>query len=426
MIQDEIAIRFLPLAVAAKLFVSLGIGLLVGFEREWSGKDPGVRTFAIISLLGMLTALEGDSFALAGMTAVLILVGLMNIGSLWIRRELETTTSAAMIVTFVLGVLVGKGHVFTPTASAILMTLLLALKPQLSRFAGTVTAAEVRGAILLGLIGFVIYPLLPDRTFDPWKLFNPREEWITVILLAGISFINYVLLRLYSTQGLYYTAIFGGLVNSTATIAELSTAVASTGAWHSHLAMTITILTIISMFVRNLAVLAVFSPAAGMVAFWPILAMCLCALVFTFHRDKQNAEASAEVTLSSPISIKKIATFAFFFLAIKALGASGQRFFGEYGTIAVSFLGGFVSSASATAAVGSLAHSQQIATTTAAVAVVLTSVASAIVNVPIIYRASRDRAEMWRLLAVSVAITVAGLVVLGIAAWFGVPGIHGT
>jgi uncharacterized membrane protein (DUF4010 family) len=89
---------------------------------------------------------------------VIALVVIVNIGAVRSQRPLEATTSGALLVTFSLGVLIGQGHVFTPTASAIVMTLLLALKPQLSRFAGGLTQEEVRGAVLLGLIGFVIYP----------------------------------------------------------------------------------------------------------------------------------------------------------------------------------------------------------------------------------------------------------------------------
>src|SRR4029077_16570306 len=214
-----------PFEIVAKLLVSLGIGLLVGFEREWSHKDLGVRTFALVSLLGMLTTLESSHLAWIGMAAVIVLTTVMNLGNLQLHRDLELTTSVAVIVTFPLGVLVGEGHIFTPPASAILMTLLLALKPQLTRFAGGVTAEEVRAAVLLGLIGFVIYPVLPNRPVDSWSLFNPREAWLTVILIAGIGFVNYVLLRVYSTRGLYYTAIFGGLVNSTAAVAELASSV---------------------------------------------------------------------------------------------------------------------------------------------------------------------------------------------------------
>ena len=74
----------------------------------------------------MLTTLESQAFSWIGMSAVIVLVTVMNIGNLLSGRELELTTSVALIVTFTLGVLVGEGHVFTPTASAILMALLLA------------------------------------------------------------------------------------------------------------------------------------------------------------------------------------------------------------------------------------------------------------------------------------------------------------
>jgi uncharacterized membrane protein YhiD involved in acid resistance len=33
--------RFIPLDVAVKLAISLGVGLLAGLEREWPRKDMG-------------------------------------------------------------------------------------------------------------------------------------------------------------------------------------------------------------------------------------------------------------------------------------------------------------------------------------------------------------------------------------------------
>lgn len=76
--------------------------------------------------------------------------------------------------------------------------------------------------MLLGLITFVIYPVLPDYTVDLWRLINPRQAWLTIVVFAALGFVNYVLLKLYSSRSLYYSASLGGLVNSTATIAELS------------------------------------------------------------------------------------------------------------------------------------------------------------------------------------------------------------
>ena len=118
--MQETASAFPPIEIATKLLLSLGIGLLVGFEREWSHKDLGVRTFTIISLFGMLAALIAPLF---------VFIGLAGVGALRNQRPLEATTSGALLVTFALGVLIGQGHVFTPTASAIVMTLLLRSNP---------------------------------------------------------------------------------------------------------------------------------------------------------------------------------------------------------------------------------------------------------------------------------------------------------
>ena len=87
--MDAVLARFIPSEIAAKLLVSLGIGLLVGFEREWSRKDLGVRTFALVSLLGMIATLESRWFALIGMAAVIVLVTMMNLANLLLRRDLE-------------------------------------------------------------------------------------------------------------------------------------------------------------------------------------------------------------------------------------------------------------------------------------------------------------------------------------------------
>jgi uncharacterized membrane protein YhiD involved in acid resistance len=46
--------RLIPLDGATKLALSLGVGLFCGFEREWSRKDAGVRTFALTALLGAI------------------------------------------------------------------------------------------------------------------------------------------------------------------------------------------------------------------------------------------------------------------------------------------------------------------------------------------------------------------------------------
>jgi uncharacterized membrane protein (DUF4010 family) len=214
--------RFPPIEVAAKFAASLGIGLLVGIEREWSNKDLGARTFALTALLGTLAVLFEPALAITSLVGVLLIVVFANLRSLLVDRSLEATTSTALLVTFVLGTLVGRGHLFTPVAAAILMTMLLTWKGELRRFAGGLQPDEIRSAVLLGLLGLVVYPILPNRFVDQWQLLNPRQAWLTVIAIAGIGFLNYVLLKLYGMRGLYLSGFLGGSVNSSAAAVEIA------------------------------------------------------------------------------------------------------------------------------------------------------------------------------------------------------------
>jgi uncharacterized membrane protein (DUF4010 family) len=202
---------FTPVNVSLKLAIAIGIGMLVGLEREWSQKELGTRTFAITAMIGTLSALAGAPFAYVGFAGILLIVLLAGLRTIKETKPVESTTFAALILTFVLGVLVGQGHHYTPVAASIVMTMLLSMKPALIQFAGGLQVNEVRSAVLLGLLAFVIFPILPQRPVDPWQLVNPREAWLTIILIAALGFGNYVLLKLYRSRGLYYTAVLARL-----------------------------------------------------------------------------------------------------------------------------------------------------------------------------------------------------------------------
>jgi uncharacterized membrane protein (DUF4010 family) len=389
--------------------VAIGIGMLVGMEREWSNKDVGIRTFALVALLGMLASLIGPSTAIAALIGVFLLVAAMNTRSILDDRSLEITTSAALIVNYLLGVLVGLGHIFTPVAGAIVMTMLLAWKTELSRFAGGLQPSEIRSAVLLGLIGFVIYPVLPNRYVDPWQLFNPSDAWISVIAIAGIGFVNYVFLRIYSTRGLYLGALFGGLVNSSATVAELSTRLQETGLVGR--TTTLCLLTTIAMFARNLILATIFSPRSLSATLVPLLAMTLVAGFWVWRDRRIEESVPGTLTLTSPISLTKVIWFGIVFISIQVIGTLLTRYFGSEGMLATGVVGGLVSSASTTAAAATMAMHGKITPALAGSATVLTSLASAAVNLPIVWRTTKDKAVMKRL-----TIKMATVIATGIAA----------
>jgi uncharacterized membrane protein YhiD involved in acid resistance len=89
--------------VATKLALSLGIGLLIGLEREWAQKAAGVRSFAITALLGTLTALASIWVVLVPFRSLCLLILLMNAHGFLKRDSLEITTSVTLRVTLTLG-----------------------------------------------------------------------------------------------------------------------------------------------------------------------------------------------------------------------------------------------------------------------------------------------------------------------------------
>jgi uncharacterized membrane protein YhiD involved in acid resistance len=70
---------FPPADISLKLAITVGIGLLVGLEREWSQKELGIRTFAIAAILGTLSTLSGQGIAYVSFAGVLLIVVLSGL-----------------------------------------------------------------------------------------------------------------------------------------------------------------------------------------------------------------------------------------------------------------------------------------------------------------------------------------------------------
>lgn len=411
---------YLPATIfAERLAITLLIGILVGLERAWAHKFVGLRTFAIVAVLGLLGSLLGTPFALASILGTLLLVTYVNLRSLMVDRSLEITTSAALMVVATLGVLVGQGQVFVPIASAIVVTMLLTWKIEVERFATGLHREEIRSAVLLGLLGFVVYPLLPNHFVDRWQLINPREAWVTVVVLAGIGFTNYVILRVYSTRGLYYAAVLGGFVNSTASATELCRLLCPTDNTLVARTVEVLLLTRIAMFVRNLAILLLFAPVAVASAFWPLVVMITAAGVIFWRVRQHGTTPNIELKLPLPVSLRRVFSFGLVFLAIQVLSELAQRYTGHLGFLTVSFIGGMASSASTTASAALLAAHGQVSPHTAGAAVVLASVSSALINVPLVYEQTKHKALTLRLTIISSAVVLLGLAAMVLVERFG-------
>jgi uncharacterized membrane protein (DUF4010 family) len=410
-----LSFHWLYLPTLLRLGLATGSGIFVGLEREHNGK-AGARTFAFAALLGCLGGLMSHGFAMVSLGVVTVLVIFMNWRQMAKDNSLALTTSAALLLVAFAGVLCGQGHTFTPVAVTAITAALLAWKQPLTGFATGLTEKELRSAVLLTLLSFVIYPVLPDRAVDPWALIDPRSTWATVILIAALGFVNYILWKIYGSRGAEITGFLGGLVNSTAAVAELASRVRETGERLIGTAYRGVLLATAAMLLRNALLLAFLSVGTLRDCTLALVLMFVASAVFAWRRLKAPASASADeagaptLKLESPFSLGAALKFGFIFLVLQVAGTLGQRYLGTLGFYAVSIAGGLFSSASAVASAGTLAAHGKLSLPVAANGVVLAALTSALVNLPLIARVGRQRRLTLALARVLIGIAAVGLI----------------
>jgi uncharacterized membrane protein (DUF4010 family) len=206
-----------------RLAVGLGVGLLIGLERErHPAAKAGVRTFALIALAGTLGAFA-DRALVGGWIVPVGLAGvvLMLIAAYWhigADEEPGTTTVIAAAVCYLLGVLAGVGETAIAGAIAIGVTVMLYFKPEIEGLSTALERREQVSVLQFLVVTFIVLPILPDRAYGPYEVLSPRSIWLMVVLISGIGLASYMALRLVGERhGALLAGALGGLVSSTAT-----------------------------------------------------------------------------------------------------------------------------------------------------------------------------------------------------------------
>ncbi|OWV82019.1 hypothetical protein ATY77_01890 [Rhizobium sp. R634] len=211
-----------------RLSLALAIGILVGIERGWRGREAapgkrvaGIRTYGLSSFLGgfcgFLQPLTGPVLPTA--IFVFFCITILAFSRMQAAREEDysATGAIAAITVFALGFGAVVADMATTAASAVAITVLLAAREPLHGFLRKLTWLELRAALILLTMTVIILPILPNETIDPWQTINPFELWMMTILVGGVSFAGYVMIRLSDARaGLLLTGACGGIVSSTA------------------------------------------------------------------------------------------------------------------------------------------------------------------------------------------------------------------
>ena len=332
---------------AFRMALSAALGMFIGLEREWAHKEAGIRTFALFCLTGMVsTVIFPPYVTIACAVFTIAFTIIMSAYGIVQKKDPNLTTSAALFITFFVGVLVGIDQIIPGVIIAIVVTALLWIKTELRSIAVELTAQEVHAAVEFGILAFVIYPILPDYPIDPWGVVNPRTIWLMVVLISGIQLStlhNHEALRL---PGRGITRAFRGLANSTAVVAEFTNRI-KTEPGLTMVAVSAVLLSDVAMCLRNLFLCLILAPTLLPRLIIPIGIMMAIGVLYAYrYLAKQPA---VPVKIHSPFSIRNAIVFGTIFLAMVLLSAAAVFEFGNAGFLASSFIGAMVSSASATA-----------------------------------------------------------------------------
>jgi uncharacterized membrane protein (DUF4010 family) len=399
---------------ATKIGLAATLGLLMGIEREWSQKPAGLRTFTIISTLGAAAVVTGVS-------ALVVLGGLLVViqGSIFATGGLFgdddqylLTTSVSMVLAYVIGVLAAKGFYFEAVLAAIVTTLLLVLRRELHGFAHNLEKAEIRSAVEFAVIAFVIYPLLPGESVDPWNAVDPQTVWLLIMVISVIGFVNYLVVARYGAKGIAVTSFFGGLANSTAVIGEMVSRTRSNPALNQ-LAVGSIMLANAAMATRDLLIAVLFIPGVSLTLVAPLGTIVVTGVVLSYVMSDWTV--TFDLDFDSPFNLRSALTFGGLFLVVLVLSAGAQSADGASGLIVSSFLSGLVSSGAVTTSAVLLVQSGNVSTQLASVAIIAGVTASILVKLALVVSMNRTLTRPVTVatsVLVAAGATVSGLVLL--------------
>ncbi len=340
-----------------RLSVALAIGFLIGLERGWQSRNEregeraaGLRTHTLAGVLGgvwgLLTLSRGD----AGTIALALAFATFSAAIIFFRlREavadgtFGATTVVAAMLAFALGAYAVAGDTAAAAATGVAVAGLLALKSALHAFVGRLSWIELRSGLLLLAMTFILLPLLPNRTVDPWDALNPFELWLMTILIAAISFAGYIAIRLMGEQrGIIATGVAGGLVSSTAVTVTLARLAEEHPAQRDQL-LAGALLSSATMAARVLVVVAAIGVALLPRVVLPIallgLTLTVAGLLFLKAGAPDRAQGK-ELRLTNPFELKTVLQFGALLTVITLLAKLLVMFAGSAGAYALAAVSG--------------------------------------------------------------------------------------
>lgn len=407
---------------------ALLIGVLIGIDRERKkevddARDiAGLRTFILLALAGAVSAWLAMQVSPWIFAAMILVVGAQVIfGYFAFTRNNESygiTTEIAAIFVFLLGGCAVFGYRELALGIAVIMSVALAYKPALHDMVSKLRPDDIHAGVKLLIASFIVLPLLPNQTIDPWGAINPNRIWWLVILISGLSLVGYVATRWLGTQhGNALTGLFGGMVSSTAvTLTFAKRSVDASRQQHQGEALYKSLAAGVLlgwaiMFVRVVAAVSiVHRPLVAHLAL-PLAAMGLlvaAAALWYWYRSRQSQSTDdEEVPLKNPFRLLPAMKFAAFFTLIELVVKLVKTYISEQGFYVVAAIAGLTDVDAITLAMSQYA-SEGGQTHIAVAAITIAIISNTLVKCGLVFCLG-SRALAWRLASVTVAVVAAGV-----------------
>ena len=333
-----------PIELAARFGTAIGLGLLLGFERQ--RKQPlneeqfaGARTFALVSLLGATSAYLQLQLQLSWALPIAFLaVAALTLASFIITSSqgyVGATTEVSALLTFAIGALCAAGEAGLATAIAVCALLLLSIKTWSQQTAQHIEAADVEAVLKFSLITVIVLPLLPNQTYgpEPMNVLNPYKVWLMVVLISGLNFASYVLVKVLGQEhGIPVTGILGGLVSSTAVTLGFSQRSRQEPHLSSSFALGILVAWTV-MFFRVLIAVAVINAEVARrlalgVGILGAVSLLSCAFLFTRRKGGETGNVKSG---SNPFELGEAVKFGLLFGVVTVVAKAAQVYFGSAG-----------------------------------------------------------------------------------------------
>jgi uncharacterized membrane protein (DUF4010 family) len=335
--------------------VALLIGILIGMQREFSfskGEErehtAGIRTFALISLCGCASAFISDiTHSILPLVAMIGVFGIILAVTQYadtINEKSGITGEVSALIALICGIMCYHSQLAIAGALGVMTTLLLSMKPELHGIVKRMSREDLFATLKFAVITAIILPILPNTTFGPapFNEINPFKIWMLVILISGISFVGYVLIKVIGpSKGMGLTGLLGGLASSTALTLSCTQQSRKADALARTFALAITIAWTV-MFGRIIVVVGVLNLPLAERIILPMMIPVAAGLIYCFwlYQKAGRTDNTAEVSFANPFELWPAISFAVLVSVILIISKFAQMRWGSSGVLISSVLAG--------------------------------------------------------------------------------------